>query len=58
MLIASRGGELTYMTLAMQREPIACTSMLMLLGAVPADSAGPMLARLVRGCIALAFTAC
>ena len=45
------------MTLALQREPTACTSLLMLLGAVAADP-GPMLARLVRGCIALAFTAC
>ena len=44
------------MALALQREPTAYRSLLMRLGAVLADPE-PMLARLVRGCIALAFTA-
>ena len=44
------------MTLALQREPTTYRSLLMRLGAVLADPE-PMLARLVRGCIALAFTA-
>ena len=52
-----KGSELSYMTLALQREPTANRSLLMRLGAVLADPPGPMLARLVRGCIALAFTA-
>ena len=43
--------------LALQREPTAHRSLLMRLGAVLADPE-PMLARLVRSCIALAFTAC
>ena len=51
-----KGGKLSYMTLALQREPTAYRSLLMRLGAVLADPE-PMLARLVRGCIALAFTA-
>ena len=51
-----KGSELSYMTLALQREPTAYRSLLMRLGAVLADPE-PMLARLVRGCIALAFTA-
>ena len=53
-----KGSELSYMTLALQREPTANRSLLMRLGAVLADPPGPMLARLVCGCIALAFTAC
>ena len=52
-----KGSELSYMTLALQREPTAYISLLMRLGAVLADPE-PMIARLVRGCIALAFTAC
>ena len=52
-----KGCELRYTTLAMRREHTACSSLLRLMGAVLADSE-PMLARLVRGCIALAFTAC
>ena len=54
---AVKGGQLSYMTLALQREPTAYRSLLMVAGAVLADPE-PMLARLVRGCIALAFTAC
>ena len=57
LLNLSRGSELSYMTLAFQREPTAYRSLLTRLGAVLAD-AESMLARLVRGCIALAFTAC
>ena len=45
------------MALALQREPTAYRSLLTRAGAVLADPE-PMLARLVRGCIALAFTAC
>ena len=45
------------MTPAMQREPTAYRSLLTRAGAVLADPE-PMLSRLVRGCIALAFTAC
>ena len=56
MLIPSRGSELSYMTLALQREQTAYRLLLMRVGAVLADPE-PMLARLVRGCIALAFTA-
>ena len=41
----------------MEREQIVHSSLLTLAGAVLADPE-PMLARLVRGCIALAFTAC
>ena len=51
-----KGSELSYMTLALQREPTAYRSLLMRPGAVLTDPE-PMLARLVRGCIALAFTA-
>ena len=50
---AVKGGELSYMALALQREPTAYRSLLMRPGAVLADPK-PMLARLVRGCIALA----
>ena len=53
---AVKGGELSYMALALQREPTAYRLLLMAAGAVLADPE-PMLARLVRGCIALAFTA-
>ena len=52
-----KGSELSYMTLALQREPTAYGSLLMRLGAVLGDPE-PMLARLVRGCIALGFIAC
>ena len=51
-----KGSELSYMTLALQREPTAYRSLLTRAGAVLADPE-PMLSRLVRGCIALAFTA-
>ena len=55
-----KGGELSYMTLAMQREQNAYRSLLMLAGAVLADPE-PRLkrscARQVRGCITMAFTA-
>ena len=45
------------MALAMEREHIVHSSLLMVAGTVLADL-GPMLARLVRGCIDMAFTAC
>jgi hypothetical protein len=51
-----KGGELSHMALALQREPNAYRSQLMVAGAVLADTE-PMLARLIRGCIALAFIA-
>ena len=54
---AVKGGELSYMALAMEREQTAYCSLLMVAGMVLADPER-MLARLVRGCIALAFTAC
>ena len=54
---AIKGGALSYMALAMEREPTAYRSLLARARAVLADPE-PMLARLVRGCIALAFTAC
>ena len=47
---------LSYMTLALQRERTAYRSILMVAEAALAD-AEPILARLVRGCIALAITA-
>ena len=50
-------GELSYMALAMQREQFTYISLLFLAGAVLADSE-PMLTCLVRGCIAMPFTAC
>ena len=53
-----KGGELSYTTLAMEREHIACSSLLRLAGAVLLDDPEPMPSRLIRGCIALAFTAC
>ena len=52
-----KGGELGYMPLAMERKQTRSITSLMVAGAVPADPE-PMLSRLVRGCIALAFTAC
>ena len=54
---AVKGGEISSMALALPREPTAYRSLLMVAGAVLADPE-PMLARLVRGFIALAFTAC
>ena len=52
-----KGGELSYMALALEREPTAYRSLLMVAGVVMTESE-PMTSRLVRGCIALAFTAC
>ena len=58
LLIPSRAASsASYTTVAMEREQIVYSSLLTLVGAVLADPE-PMLARLVRGCIALAFTAC
>ena len=54
---AVKGSKLSYMTPAMQREPTAYRSLLTRARAVLADPE-PMQARLVRGCIARAFTAC
>ena len=54
---AVKGGELSYTILAMKRKGIMHSSLLQLTGAVLAGPE-PMLPRLVRGCIALAFTAC
>ena len=51
-----KGGELSYMPLAMEREQTRSIMLLMMAGVVLADPE-PMLSRLVRGCIALAFTA-
>ena len=53
----AKGGKLSYMALAMEREHTANSSLLMQAGAALADPQ-PMLARLVRGCIAMVFTAC
>jgi len=53
---AVKGGKLSYMALALQREPTAYRLLLMRPRAVPADPK-PMLARLVRGYIALAVAA-
>ena len=54
----TKGGEVSSMALAMEREPTAYMyrSLLMVAGMVLVDPE-PMLARLVRGCIALSFTA-
>ena len=52
-----KSGELNFMTLALKREQFTYRSLLMLAGAVLADPE-PMLSRLVRGCIAITFTAC
>ena len=54
---AVKGGKLSYMGLALQRDPTAGRSLLMVAEAVLADPQ-PMLTRVVRSCIALAFTAC
>ena len=54
---AVQGGELSYMTLAMEREQTAYSSLLPLTAAVPADPE-PTPLRLVRGCITMPFTAC
>ena len=54
---AVKGGQLSYMALAMEREQSTCRTLLPRARAVLADPE-PKLARLVRGCIALAFTAC
>ena len=51
-----KGSELSYAAPAMEREGIAHCSLLQLAGAVLAGSE-PILSRLVRGCIALTFTA-
>ena len=53
---AVKGGKLSYMALALQREPTAYRLLPMRPRAVLADPK-PMLARLVRGYIALAVTA-
>ena len=53
----SKGGELSYMTPAMQREGIVYSLLLQLTGMLRAGPE-PIPSRLVRGCIALAFTAC
>ena len=50
-----KGGELSYMALALQREPTAYRSLPTRARAVLAGPE-PMLSRLVRGCIALAFS--
>ena len=52
-----KGGKLSYMALALEREPKTYRSLLMVARAILADPK-PILPRLVRGCIALAFTAC
>ena len=51
-----KGSNLSYTTVAMKCEPIVYSSLLTLAGVVLVDSE-PILARLVFGCIALAFTA-
>ena len=51
-----KGGELSYMALAMERESTAYRSLPIVARTVLTDPE-PMLARLVRGCIALAFNA-
>ena len=53
---AAKGGELSYMAPAMEREQTAYRSLPMVAGVALADPQ-PMLARLIRGCIAMAFTA-
>ena len=52
-----KGGELSYMALALQCEPTAFRSLLIAAGTVVA-APEPMRSRFVRGCIALAFTVC
>ena len=51
-----KGGKLSYMGLAMQREQLTYISLLMLARAV-LPGPEPILTRLVHGCIAMAFTA-
>ena len=51
-MVAVKGGELSYTTLAMEREQTAYRSLLPLAGAVLADPE-PTPLRLVRGCIAV-----
>ena len=54
---AVKGGELSYMALmTMEREQSAYRSVLPLAGALPADPQ-PSPLRLLRGCIAMPFTA-
>ena len=53
---AVQGGELSYMTLAMECEQTTYRTLLPLLGEVPADPE-PTPLRLVRGCITTPFTA-
>ena len=53
---AVKSGKLCYMTLAIEREQTAYRSLLPLAGAVLADPE-PTPLRLVRGCIAMPFTA-
>ena len=52
-----KGREISCMALAIEREPISCRSLVMLARTALADPKR-MLARLVRGFIAVAFTAC
>ena len=54
-----KGGELSFMALAMKREQSTYVSLRILAGVVPPDPES-ISTRLVRGCnhIALAFTAC
>ena len=53
---AVKAGELSYMTLIMEREQTAYRSILPLAGALLVDPE-PIPLRLVRGCIAMPFTA-
>jgi len=55
--VTVKSGELNFMTLALKREQFTYRSLLMLAGAVLADPE-PMLSGLVRGFIAITFTAC
>ena len=52
-----KGGQLSYMALGMEREQMVSSSLLALAGLALAGPK-PMPSRLVRGCIALPFTAC
>ena len=53
---AVKGGELSYMTLAMERDTLAYRSQPSVTGALLADPE-PTPLRVVRGCIAMPFTA-
>ena len=55
-MMPSRAGELSYMTLATEREQTAFRSLLQPTAALPPDPE-PTLLRLVHGCIAMPFTA-